>query len=154
MMAGAGKGRTQAHILPGPGLTRRPEAVKRAVESQVREIIADLELIANCPELALDLAGDLGPEARLARFCEALAHMALPLMLELRRTHEAACADEKLDPAAHRALLERGGHALAEYFVGLASIHGVAFASDRAPPRPSDVARALAALERELMAAL
>lgn len=153
-MAGAGKVRASARILPGPGLTRRPEAVARAVDSQVREIVADLEQIANCPELALDLAGDLGPEARLARFCEALAHMALPLMRELKRTHEAACTRERLDPAAHRAILERGGQALAEYFVGLAGIHGVAFASDRAAPPPAAVARALASLERELMAAL
>lgn len=139
-----------ANVLAGPGLIKRPKKVAEALDAKLAEMVRELERVANCPEPAFDLPQGLSPSERIERFCEALAEVGEPLMADLVNTYGAACRSERLDPDGPSALLEQRARLLVDYFAELAKVHGVAFATDDAPPPRAAVDRALAALDHSL----
>jgi len=142
--------RKAADILAGPGLIQRPETLARGLDDKLKEMVRELEAVADCPSPAFDLPQDLDPAGRISRFCEALARMGAPIVEELTESYLALCRSERLEPAQHKALLEQRGQALVAYFRELAQVHGVAFASEAGALSPEAVNAALAALERDL----
>jgi len=146
--------RKSADILVGPGLLQRPEALARGLDNKVTQMVRELEAVADCPSPAFDLPQGLSPAERIARFCEALTRMGVPLIEDLVIAYQDLCRREHLPPERHTALFEQRGQALVAYFRELAQVHGVAFASEAGAPPPAAVDAALGALERDLTRSL
>jgi len=142
-----------AQILKGPGLIRRPERLAGAVDHALSDMVAGLESVADCQPPAVDLPDGLPPDIRLERFCEALSGMGQPLMTALVQSYRQSCEDERFDPDAHRPLLDQRAQALSEYFLELARVHGVAFATEDRSPSAAGVESALESLRSALEAA-
>jgi len=139
-----------AEILAGPGLIQEPAAVAETLDAKLKEMVGELERVANCPSPTFDLPQDLPPAQRMERFCDALAGMGAPLFQELAGQFTRICRDQRFAPRGELALFDQRGQALVEYFVELARVHGVAFASEEAAPPPGAVEQALESLRRRL----
>mgnify|MGYP005839762921 CR=1 FL=1 len=142
-----------AQILQGPGLIRRPERLAGAVDRSLSDMVAGLESVADCQPPAVDLPDGLPPDIRLERFCDALAAMGQPLMAGLAQSYRQSCDDQRFAPDAHRALLDQRAQALTAYFLELARVHGVAFATEGQAPSEAGVTAALNTLRSALEAA-
>lgn len=142
-----------AQILKGPGLIRQPERLACAVDHALHDMVAGLESVADCQPPAVDLPDGLPPDIRLERFCDALAAMGQPLMTALVLRYRQICDDQRFEPGAHRILLDQRAQALSDYFLELARVHGVAFATEGKAPSAADVESALDSLRAALAAA-
>ncbi|GER06336.1 hypothetical protein GCM10007972_00670 [Iodidimonas muriae] len=157
MSTNKGKG-AGATILAGPGLIRQPSAVAERLDDKLSGMVAALEEIANCPtpeagpglSSNFDLPEGLNPGARLLRFCDALREMSGPLLFDLAKTYVDVVRTQRLSPDAHINLFEQRTTALIDYFVELAQVHGVAFATREGPLSPDFVEQTLAGLRGSL----
>lgn len=149
---GTDDGKTlQATILAGPGLIRQPGAVADGLDRKLKEIVSVLEKVANCPSPTFDLPQGLAPEERMQRFCDALAEMGEPALADLATGYSALVKSQRFAPDSHIALLDQRSDALIEYFCQLALVHGVAFATEGAPPEAAAVDTALNHLRDRLV---
>lgn len=140
----------QATILAGPGLIRQPKAIADGLDRKLQEIVSVLEEVANCPSPTFDLPQGLGPEERMLRFCDALAEMGEPALLDLANGYKDLAKGQRFTPDTHIILLDQRSDALIEYFCQLALVHGVAFATEGEPPEAVAVENALNHLRSRL----
>ncbi|WP_281301484.1 MULTISPECIES: hypothetical protein [unclassified Iodidimonas] len=142
-----------ASILAGPGLIRQPAVIADHLDGVVQEIVTSLEAVANCPSPAFDLPQGLDDAMRLARFCEALGAMGPPIMADYAAQYAAISRAQRFPPDAHEALFMERAMVLIDYFVELAQVHGVAFASRTGQIPPPVVEKTLSSLRFGLLRA-
>ena len=140
----------QATILAGPGLIRQPKAVAYGLDRKLQEIVSVLEEVAKCPAPTCELPQGLSSEERMLRFCEALAEMGEPALVDLAAGYKDLVESQRFTPDIHIILLDQRSDALIEYFCQLALVHGVAFATEGEPPEAVAVDNALSHLRNRL----
>ncbi|WP_374764083.1 hypothetical protein [Yunchengibacter salinarum] len=116
-----------------PREQKAADALSRAVDGQLHEMVSALEDVASCQQPNPAPAHeDLPP---LESFCAGMRHIGEQLLPLLFDRFEAAAADEGVRPGALAWIVRSRAEAYVGYLMQLARVHGLAFDGERLQKR-------------------